>query len=267
MSLANTARAMPTLVRVGVMGAVAYRAELFVWMLSTTMPFVMLAMYSAVAREGQLAGFGGDDFVIWSIATFVVRQFTGSWASWQINEEVRSGTLSMRLLRPISPIVNYAVENLAAMPLRMIIAVPLSVGLFIALGTDLLPHDLGGWLAFFAAWFGAWLLTFTVHVIMGALSFWLEQSMKVMNVWFAGYLVFSGYLIPVSLFPAGFQQSTRWLPFFSQIGLPVELLTKAEARADAGRLLAVQWGWIVLAMLIAAALWRRGVRRYGAVGG
>lgn len=267
MSLANTVKAMPALVRVGVMSAVAYRAELFVWMLSTTMPFVMLAMYSAVAREGQLAGFGGDDFVVWSIATFVVRQFTASWASWQINEEVRSGTLSMRLLRPVSPPVAYAIENLAAMPLRLIIAVPLTIVMFIVVGTDALPDTLGGWLTFFVAWFGAWLLTFTIHVIMGTLSFWLEQSMKLMNVWFAGYLVFSGYLIPVSLFPDGFREATRWLPFFSQIGLPVELLTKADARADAASLLAVQWAWIALALGIAALLWHRGVRRFGAVGG
>lgn len=267
MSLANTARALPTLARIGIMQAVAYRAELFVWILSTTMPFVMLAMYSAVAAEGALAGFEAEDFAVWSIATFIVRQFTSSWAGWEINEEVRSGALSMRLLRPISPIVSFAVENLSYMPLRLIFIVPLSIVLLVFFGSEALPDTVPQWLLFFLSWAGAWLLTFTVHVIMGALSFWLQQSMKFLNVWFACYLVLSGYLIPQSLFPAGLQEATRYLPFYSQMGLPVELLTKAEARAQMGELVLVQWGWILLASVLCVVVWNRGVRRYGAVGG
>ena len=43
-------RAFPTLLRVGFAEAVAYRAELLVWVLATTMPLVMLALWTAVAR-------------------------------------------------------------------------------------------------------------------------------------------------------------------------------------------------------------------------
>ncbi len=81
MSLHATLRASPTLVRIGVMQAVAYRAELFVWILSNSMPFIMLALFVAVAREGPLGGYGSADFVAYFLATFVVRQFTGRDAS------------------------------------------------------------------------------------------------------------------------------------------------------------------------------------------
>ena len=37
-ALARAARAYPTLLRVGFAEAVAYRAEMLVWMLATTMP-------------------------------------------------------------------------------------------------------------------------------------------------------------------------------------------------------------------------------------
>ena len=43
-------RAYPTLLRVGLAEAIAYRAEFLVWMLATTMPLVMLAIMSAMAR-------------------------------------------------------------------------------------------------------------------------------------------------------------------------------------------------------------------------
>lgn len=267
MSLTATRRALPTLFRVGFVSALAYRAELFVWILTTSMPLVMLALFSAVAQDGALGRFSGDDFTAYFLATFVVRQFTGSWASWEINEEVRTGTLALRLLRPVSPIVSYAVENLSAMPVRLVVAVPVVVVMLAAAGTKRLPSDVLGWAMFFVSWTGAWLLTFTVHVIMGTLSLWLEQSMKLMNVWFALYLVFAGYLVPIELFPSGVREATYWLPFHAQIGLPVELLVGTHARAEAWQWLAVQWGWLLVLGGIATLLWRRGLKRFAAVGG
>jgi len=267
MSLCATLKAAPMLARIGVMQAVAYRAELLVWILSTTLPLVMLALFSAVAEDGPLGRFSSADFTAYFLATFLVRQFTASWASWEINDEVRSGTLSMRLLRPVSPIVSYAIENLSAFPSRLIIAVPVALLMLAASGSEHLPADAVGWLLFFLSWLGAWLLTFIVHVIMGTLAFWLEQSIKLMDVWFAGYLVFSGYLVPIELFPPGLREVALYSPFHAQIGLPVETLIGAHTRAETLGWIAVQWGWVLVLGTLCAVLWRRGLRRYGAVGG
>ena len=43
----RVARAYPTLLRVGLSEVVAYRAEFVVWILTTNMPFVMLAIWHA----------------------------------------------------------------------------------------------------------------------------------------------------------------------------------------------------------------------------
>src|SRR5215831_15107267 len=89
MSLAKSVRALPTLFKVGFLEAVAYRAELLVWVLSTTMPLIMLALWSAVAREAPVGRFGQMDFVAYFLATFIVRQLTGAWVAWEMNWEVR----------------------------------------------------------------------------------------------------------------------------------------------------------------------------------
>src|SRR5690606_31590123 len=62
-AVTRTLRAMPTLMRVGFAEAMAYRAELLVWVLTTTMPLVMLPLWMAVAETGPVRGFTGDDFV------------------------------------------------------------------------------------------------------------------------------------------------------------------------------------------------------------
>lgn len=267
MSLRNTVRALPTVMRVGFSEAVAYRAEMLVWVLATTMPLVMMALWTAVARDAPIGRFGETEFVAYFLATFIVRQLTGSWAAWQMNFEVRQGTLSMRLLRPLSPIVAWAVEHIAAIPLRLVIAIPVALIMLATVGGGHLPSTFMGWLMFLVAVTGAWTITFLVGICIGCLSFFMEQSMKIMDVWLALYFVFSGYLLPVELFPAWLRSVVEWLPFRFQIGLPVELLTGRYGLGDGGMMLLRQWAIVAVLGVLAWTLWRAGLRRFGAFGG
>jgi ABC-2 type transport system permease protein len=266
-SVASTARALPALVRIGFAEAVAYRAELLIWVLSTTMPFIMLALWSAVARDGPVGRFGQAQFVAYFLATFMVRQLTGSWVSWQLNFEVRQGTLSMRLLRPLHPMIAFAAEAVAVLPMRCIAVAPVFVLYLALLGAGALPSTLLQWLLLAAALLGGWLITFLASFCIGCGAFFLESSIKVMEVWLALFFVFSGYLIPVELFPRAMQQVAAWLPFRYQIGLPVELWTSAHTASAALALVGRQWLFVGILAAASLLLWRAGLKRFSAFGG
>src|SRR5207302_5144810 len=102
-SVSRTLRALPTLLRVGVAETVAYRAEFLVWILTMTMPLVMLGLWRSVAAEAPFAHYQSRDFVAYYLANLIVRNLTSSWAAWQMSEEIRMGTMAMRVLRPIHP--------------------------------------------------------------------------------------------------------------------------------------------------------------------
>jgi ABC-2 type transport system permease protein len=55
-------KAYPTLLRVGLSEVVAYRAEFLVWILTTNMPLVMLAIWHAVAADGPVGRFDQTEF-------------------------------------------------------------------------------------------------------------------------------------------------------------------------------------------------------------
>ena len=124
--MSRTLRALPTLLKVGFSEAVAYRAEFVVWLLSTNMPLVMLALWSAVARDAPVGRFGQREFVAYFLAAFVVRLMTGAWVIWELNFEIRQGTLAFRLLRPVHPLFHYAAENISAMPMRLLVTAPIA---------------------------------------------------------------------------------------------------------------------------------------------
>ena len=113
---------------------------------------------------------------------------------------------------------------------------------------------------------GAWAIGFFAHVAIGALSLWMHQSIKVVDLWYAGFFVLSGYVIPIAVFPAWLQPVPHWLPFEYVHGFPIELMTGALSFDEALRRFAAQWTWVAFGAL-AAVLWHRGLRRYGAYGG
>lgn len=110
----------------------------------------------------------------------------------------------------------------------------------------------------------AFLLSFVVQVIFGMLAFWFEQSMGFFGLWFAAYALLGGYVVPLDLLPPAVGAAARWLPFQATLAAPVEILVGLEP--DLLGRLAVQVGWTAALAALAALMWQRGLRRYGAVG-
>src|SRR5688572_8081955 len=131
-------RALPTLLRVGVAETVAYRGEFLVWILTTTLPLVMLGLWTSVAEEQAFRNFSSEDFVAYYLANLIVRNLTGSWVAWQISEEIRMGSMSMRLLRPLHPFIALAASHIAAIPFRTIVALPIALVLLLSSGASAL---------------------------------------------------------------------------------------------------------------------------------
>jgi ABC-2 type transport system permease protein len=255
------------LLRVGFASAVAYRAEMVIWFLTTTMPLVMLALWSAAVRDAPIQGFGQPQFVTYYAAALVVRHLSSAWVVWELNADVRSGALSMYMLRPINPVWMYVAENLGALPLRFVVLVPILVVLLSLLDAAPVTHD--PLLLALALWTAcaAWLLMFASQTIVGLLSLWTEQSMSLWDAYFGLFALLSGYLVPLELFPASLRPIANALPFRGMGGLTVEIVMGHLDLRHALEGVAIQAAWLVAVVLLARVVWSRGVRRFGAFGG
>ncbi len=264
MRLLRLARA---LLRIGFSEAVAYRSELLVWLLTTNTPLIMLLLWTAVAAEAPVGRYGEKEFVAYFLTTLVVRLLTGGWVVWQINMEARSGELSMRLLRPMHPFLAYALETLAAWPLRFAMCLPIILTAVFWVGAEGYSQDALHWAVAPVSLIGAWALTFGVMLCIGTLALYWHSSVGIFEIWLGLYFIFSGYIVPLDLFPPEVQAVLVWLPFRYLISFPVET---ALGVRDAGAMLldlGRQWTFVALAWGAALLLWHRGARRYEAFGG
>jgi ABC-2 type transport system permease protein len=266
-SFARAARAYPALLRVGFAESVAYRAEMLVWMLTTTMPLVSLALWSAVAEAAPVGRFTAARFAAYFLATLVVRQVTGSWIVWEMNQEIRSGALSRRLLKPVHPLITYSAENLAALPLRAALALPVTVVALVLVEPGGLPATPLRITALLVSLLGAWLINFFTMAMIGTLAFFFESSTAVFEIWLVAFMLLSGYLVPLELFPPWLRDVSTALPFRYTLAFPVELLTGMLDDRAAVHDLAVQWIYVAGSGAAALAGWRAGIKRFGAYGG
>jgi viologen exporter family transport system permease protein len=265
--LGRVARAFPTLLRVGLSEVVAYRAEFVVWILTTNMPLVMLALWRAVAADGPVGRFGQREFTVYYLGVLLVRLLTSNWVAWQLSTEIRDGTLSAKLLRPVHPLYSLASDHLSAVPMRALVVSPVGVLLLWFGHGRLFGHTPAIALVYALSLAGAWLLSFFAMVALGALAFFIESSLGVFELWLGVYAIFSGYLIPLEALPAWVGRVARVLPFRFMLAFPVETLVGLVDPTRALRELGLQWAYVTVAAVAALALWRAGVRRFAAYGG
>jgi ABC-2 type transport system permease protein len=267
----RTLRALPTLLRIGVAETVAYRAEFLVWILTTTLPLVMLALWTSVASEAPfrspLREYTAADFVAYYLATLIVRNLTGTWVAWQVSEEVRMGGMSMRLLRPLHPFVAFAASHLAAVPFRSLVALPVAAVLLLGSGESALTREPLQLALIVPSLALAWLITFSVQFALGALAFFVTKTMALLSLHFLLFSLFSGYLLPNDLLPGWIAGAAEVLPFRYMLGVPVELMTRPLPPGELLHLMLGQLAWAAAGLLAALWTWRLGVRHYEAVGG
>jgi ABC-2 type transport system permease protein len=260
-------RACPTLFRVGLSEMIAYRAEFFVWILTTNMPLVMLSLWSAVAVDGSVGRFGRQEFVAYYVATLLVRLVTNTWMVWELTMDVREGKLAARLLRPLHPLLAYGAQHLAAVPLRVLVCLPLVLVLLLATGDQISLSDPTRLAVFALSVVGAWLLLFFMMSLIGSLALFIDSALVVFEIWLGFHFILSGYLIPIELLPPAVRVIADVLPFRYVLGFPVETLIGLLDTPSALRALAVQWLYVGGLFAATVLCWRAGMRRYVAFGG
>lgn len=254
----------PTMLRIGFADLFAYRAQVVIWILTTTMPLVMYALWSSLAREAPLGRFDEGTFAGYFLAMLVVRQLSSSWVVWELNETIRSGTLSSHLLRPVHPLLFMVAENVGALPFRIAVLVPVVIAGLVFLPVDLDPSGVQVALFLWTTVL-AFLLTFMIQAMIGLLALYTQQSLSFQEAWFGLWALLSGYLIPLELTPR-LAEVAVWLPFRAMGSLPTEIILGHLDGPALTEALSTQLVWVLVFFFALRWSWSRAIARFEAYG-
>jgi ABC-2 type transport system permease protein len=263
----NTLRAYPALLRAAWGRALEYRAQVVLWLLAGIFPLVMLVVWLAIVAEaGPLAGWDRTDFISYYVAAALAHEFTAAYLLWSWQADIRLGTLSFHLLKPLDPLHHYISDMLGWKLLLAVLVVPVFVG--VAWLSPSIEYGLTPVRAvlFVLAVVGGLAVGTFMSTAFAMIAFWSTQSGNLYGLFYGVGQFLSGWIAPLALFPATFQQVAHWLPFWSFIGFPVEILLGRLSPAETAFGFAVTLGWALFFAVVYRLLWRRGLRRYEAVG-
>lgn len=260
-------KAYPALLRAYWARALEYRGQVIIWILSSVLPLIMMMVWLAITeQQGQpVAGYDQTAFISYYLAIIFMRRMTGVWIIWDLDRDIRQGMLSPQLLRPIDPAHNHFARILALRPLQVIlIGPPIAIASFL-LGAQ---YDLSPASLFFVlvAILGGTLIEFLAQMAIGALAFWITQALAVAEAWLLLRAFFSGWIIPIDLFPPAITEALFYLPFRYVLSLPVEIVLGRLSLYEVILGITVQYGWVIGLFILYRLLWLRGLKQYGAVG-
>jgi ABC-2 type transport system permease protein len=240
-----------------------YRAELFLWALSGTLPLILMGVWTQASQQGQF-GLNSEDFVRYFLMVFLVRQFTVVWVVWEFEKEVVQGKLSPRLLQPIDPVWHHVASHLSERLARLPFAL-LLVGLFFFLYPQAVWIPSLKSILLFGLVLGlAFALRFLMQYTFALFAFWTERASAIEQFWFLFYLFLSGMIAPLEVFPPAVRQVAQWTPFPYLIHFPASILIGLPVDIVRGVLMML--GWSLLFFIWNRWLWRQGLKQYSGMG-
>ena len=152
-----------------------YRAEVVIWMLSGTLSLIMMLVWMAQAAAAPGGQLGGYTPTAYFLASWLTVQLQVVWVAWELDLEIRHGTLSPKLLRPLDPLWQHLAAHVAERMFRFLPSLGLVVLFAWAVGADFAA----AWWAYPAglglAVFG-FCVRFLLEYAIGLMAFWTDSS-------------------------------------------------------------------------------------------
>ena len=246
-----------------------YRAAMAIWLIGRVLePVIYLVVWSTVAesRGGRVGDFSTGDFAAYYTVLMLVNQFTFTWIMWEFEYRIRHGELSPLLLKPIHPIHGDIADNVAYKVLTSVIIFP-TAALLVALFHPTFHLEVWTAIAFLPALILAFFVRFAVEWALALAGFWTTRVAAINEMYFVLTLFLSGRIAPLSLLPGPVQVLADVLPFRWTVAFPVELFLGRLTTDEMWTGFLAQGVWLGLGLGLLAVAWRRGIRRYSAVGG
>ena len=235
--------------------------------------FVMFYLWKAVFDSnggGMFLGFSMTDMVIYLFLSNTTSQLVFSSVSNQIGEEIKDGSITMRLLKPVNTDLSYMFAELGEVLMKVaVLVLPMILGLeiyrFCVTGTvcfnavNLLLYLLTSVLAY--------IISFRVNLCFGFIAFYVK------NLWGIGILkntiinFLSGSLIPLAFMPDGLRVCLEYMPFASMSYTPVMIYMGKYGAYEMLLRFGLQIIWAILLYGLSKLIWIWAIKKLCVQGG
>lgn len=268
--------------RAGAIDTMAYRFNILIWAFITIcqvacMVFLWFAVYrsSSGGIDSEINGFTYREMISYVALTTVFNFVTfNNDTLWNINNDIRKGTIGNYLIKPISYRGKFAATSIGMLLMMYVMfGIPMyTIAIIILHFCGFLtgvtfPVFFVHLILFMLSALCASLLNDTVSYIFGILCFyttsaWGLESLKTTIISFL-----SGTLLPLAFFPPVLKTILNWMPFAGMSQNPILILMMKYNLHESIRAIILSLIWIILLELFAKLLFSHAIHKVTVQGG
>jgi len=259
---------------IGFADALAYRGTFMLEIVFTFIPLVTsLLLWSAIYRSGgsglAIAGFDLNQMLSYYIVMNILRlaAFVED-VQWSVTQQIKDGQLNAYLMRPVNYILFQWDLRMASVVFGTFLTLlPAAVLAVAARHILVVPATGWQWAAFGLSAFMGIQIGFLLSMAVGLSAFWVLETSAFQQAVFPIQMVLSGSMFPLELIPRKAFAVLQVLPWTYQSYFPMQVYLGRLDYLATLRGLGIQALWILVLGGLCGLMWKRGVRKYGAVGG
>lgn len=226
--------------------------------------FVYQAVYAA---GGSAGGYALVDLISYAWTTQALISIGAAWVtSTEISASIRTGDVVSDLTRPWSFFLYWLSRSLGERLFNLLFRGSLTYLIGVLYFGARVPAP-GELLAFLPVVLVAMLSSFAVSFCVNLLAFWLLDISGVLLLSNVVLSFFSGFLLPIALFPPALQALTYALPFHTITSVPAQVLLGRIAGPELAWALATQLAWAAALVALALGVQRLAMRKVVVQGG
>lgn len=258
----------------GVLIAAQYRANFFFFILGDIIRcFINYFLWHAVFTSGgakTFMGFSEVDMVVYIFISFLTSVIAYSDGAYAVGEEIRDGSIAMRMIKPIRFDLAFLFQELGERLISLTLSfVPLLLGVEIYkfAATGAIGFNIVNFILYFLSLILAYLINFYFNVCYGYSAFVLK------NLWGSNFLkdcivgFLSGGTIPLAFLPPAVSAVLNFIPFASLTYTPVMIYVGMYDIKTTLISFGLQIFWLAFFIFLQQIIWNASVKRMSVQGG
>ncbi len=228
---------------------------------------VAVNLWGALLSSGVKTGITLQDMLLFVLINILIAELTHANIAVELEPQIRSGAVSMELLKPFS-FKYYCISTVlgknayyfivSALPSTILITVFLDMNATNIMYT-ILPFILSVILGM--------LIVFELSYIVGLLAFFTQKAWYLDWYLSAGKLIFGGTMVPIWFYPKWLNQISFYLPFRYITFEPINIALGKTSFAPPSTIICIALSWIAALALLGQLVYRQVEKRITINGG
>ena len=261
-------------VNAGMQETTTYRVNWIFLMLGNVLScfisyFLWRAIYGS-SESASMNGFTMPQMVVYIFLMFLTSTLINSGGTYDIGEEIRDGSIAMRMLKPVSYNSTFLFQELGNKLMTVcILIVPMVAGVEIVRYnlTNEVQFNIVSFLLYILSCILAYLINFFFNICFGFIAFVIKYlwGANMMKNCIVGFL--SGQIIPLSFFPETVEKVFLLLPFSSLNYTPVMIYMEMYSGTKMLGYIGLQVFWVLFFWVLSKLLWSVSIKHLTVQGG